>query len=157
MCNLLIIKGYKSFLGGVEGIATKTFYGNHFTIEGHQRVIFWKIELGAHHGCTLPNINTSNWQYTLEHRKYGESVSVFNIIQCFSQCILTSNIHINCLIHWFTKAIVCCTGIISCISPVDVCYSQHLSFLHHNSISLVPRLLFGPSDVWFWLTCCFTG
>lgn len=89
MCNLLIIKRYKSFLGGGEGIATKTFYGNHFIIEGHQRVIFWKIELGAHHGCTLPNINTSNWQYTLEHRKYGESVSVFNIIQCFSQCILT--------------------------------------------------------------------
>ena len=145
MCNLLIIKGYKSFLGGGEGTGTKTFYGNHFTIEGHQRVIFWKIELGAHHGCTLPNINTSNWQYTLEHRKYGESVSVFNIIQCFSQCILTSNIHINCLILWFTKAIICCTGIFSCINPVDGCYGQHLSFLHHNSISLVPGLLFGPS------------
>ena len=45
MCNLLIIKGYKSLFGGGEGIATKTFYGNHFTIEGHPRVIFWKIEL----------------------------------------------------------------------------------------------------------------
>ena len=37
MYNLLITKGYK--LGGVEGIATKNFYGDHFTIEGCQRVI----------------------------------------------------------------------------------------------------------------------
>ena len=76
---------------------------------------------------------------TLEHRKYGESVSVFNIMQCFSQCILTSNSHINCLILWFTKAIICCTGIFSCINPVDVCYGQHLSFLHHNSIPWFPN------------------
>ena len=76
----------------------------------------------------------------------------------FFQCILTSNIHINCLLLWFTKAIVCCTGKYSCISPVDVCYSQHLSALYHTSISLLePRLLFGPSDVWFWLTRSFTG
>ena len=66
----------------------------------------------------------------------------------FFQCILTSNIHINCLILWFTKAIVCCTGIISCISPVHVCYSQHLSFLYHTSTSLVPRLFFGPGNAW---------
>ena len=35
MYNLLIIKGYKFFLGGAEGIMTKIFCGNHFTIEGH--------------------------------------------------------------------------------------------------------------------------
>ena len=86
-----------------------------------------------------------------------ESTSLSNINQSFSQCILTSNIHINCSFLWFTKAIVCCTGITSCISPLDVCYSQHLSFLHHTSISLVPRLLFGPSDVWFWSTQSFAG
>ena len=71
------------------------------------------------------------------------------LVNVFFQCILTSNIHINYSVLWFTKAIVCCTGIISCIRPVDVCYNQHLSFLHHNSISLVPRLLSGPGDVWF--------
>ena len=81
-----------------------------------------------------------------------ESASLFNISHSFFQSILTSHIRINCLILWFTKAIICCTGKCSCISPVDVCYSQHLSFLHHNSISLVSRLLFGPSDVWFWST-----
>ena len=73
----------------------------------------------------------------------------------FFQCILTNNIHINCSVPWFTKAIVCWTVIFSCISPVDVVYIQHLSFLHHNSISLVPRLLFGPGDVWFYFTRCF--
>ena len=51
--------------------------------------------------------------------------------------ILSSNIHWNCSVLWFNKAIVCCTGKCSCITPVDVCYSQHLSFLHHTSISLV--------------------
>ena len=90
--------------------------------------------------------------HNLQKRKYEESASVFSLVKVFFQCILTSNVHINCLILWFTKAIICCTSIISCISPVDVCYSQHLSFLHHTSISLVPRLLFSPSDVWFWYT-----
>ena len=90
-----------------------------------------------------------------------------NIWKCIPAClafvnvffgyILTNNIHINCLVLWFTKAIVCCTGKYSCISPADVCYSQHLSYLYHTSISLVPRLLFGPGDVWFYLTQCFTG
>ena len=100
-------------------------------------------------GLTL--IQQLTAQY-IDIEKKNKSASLFNIIQTFFQCILTSNIHINCLALWFTKAIVCCTGIISCISPIDVCYIQHLSFLHHNSISLVPRLLFGPGDVWFWLT-----
>ena len=68
------------------------------------------------------------------------------------QCILTNNIHVNCSVLWFPKTIVCCTGECSCISPFDVCYSQHLSFLYHTNISLVPRLLFGPGDVWFYLT-----
>ena len=40
--------------------------------------------------------------------------------------ILSSNIHWNCSVLWFNKAIVCCTGKCSCITPVDVCYSQHL-------------------------------
>ena len=87
---------------------------------------------------------------------YIESASLFNISQCFFQCILTNNIHVNCSVLWFTKAIVCCTCKCSCISPFDVCYSQHLSFLHHTNISLVPRILFGPGDVWFYLTPCFT-
>ena len=67
-----------------------------------------------------------------------------------------NNIHINCLVLWFAKAIICYTGECSCISPVDVCYSQYLSFLHHTSISLAPRPLFGPGDVWFWSSRCFT-
>ena len=75
----------------------------------------------------------------------------------FCQYILTSNIHINHLVLWFTKAIVCCTGKCSCVGPFDVSYIQHFSFLHHTSISLVPRLLFGPTDVWFKSTQCFTG
>ena len=90
------------------------------------------------------------------NRKYRESASLFNISQCFFQCILTNNIHINCSVLWFTKTIVCCTGKCSCISPFNVCYSQHLSFLHHTNISLVPRLLFGPGDFWFYLTWYFT-
>ena len=73
-------------------------------------------------------------------------------MSAFFQYILTNNIHINCLALWFTKAIICCTGKCACITPIDFCYSQHLSFLHHTSISLVPRLLFGPSDAWFWST-----
>ena len=85
-----------------------------------------------------------------------ESTSLFNISQSCFQWILTNNIYIYGSALWFTKAIVCCTGIISCINPVDVCYSQHLSFLHHMSISLVPRLLFGPGDVWSYSTRCFT-
>ena len=76
------------------------------------------------------------------------STSPFNIVNFF-KFILTSNIHINCSVLWFTKAIVCCTSKLSCISPLDICYSQHLSFLHHTSTSLVPRLLFCPGDVWF--------
>ena len=45
-------------------------YGDHFKIEGRQKVIFKKFELGAQHGCTWPNINPSNWQHsTLKHRK----------------------------------------------------------------------------------------
>ena len=39
-----------------------------------------------------------------------ESASLFNIIHTFFQCILTSNIHMNCSLFWFTKAIICCTG-----------------------------------------------
>ena len=72
-------------------------------------------------------------------------ITVLHYSNIFSMHILTSNIHINCLILWFTKAIVCCTGIISCIIPVDVFYSQHFSLLHK-----VPRLFFGPVDGWFW-------
>ena len=32
------------------------------------------------------------------------------LVDVFFQCILTSNIHINCLVLWFTKAIICYTG-----------------------------------------------
>ena len=134
------------------------FYGNHFRIEGHQKVISWKIELGALHGCTYLNMSTSNWQHsTIQHRKYKESSSLSNISQSFFQCILTSNIHINCLVLCFTEAIVCCTGIFSCISPLHVFLSQQVSFLHHTSISLISGLPFGPSDVWFWSTRSFAG
>ena len=116
----------------------------------YDKGIFFKIELVALHGCTQPNINKNKWQHsTLQHRKHIKSAFLFNISHCFFQYILTSNIHINCLILWFTKAIVCCTGKCSCINPFDVCYSQHFSFVHHTSISLVPRPLFSPCDVWF--------
>ena len=92
----------------------------------------------------------SKAQYITTQKIYGKYISFF-------KCILTSNIHINCLVLWFTKAIVCWTIIFSCISPVNVFYIQHLSFLHHNSISLVPRLLLGPGDVWFWSTQSVAG
>ena len=49
-----------------------------------------------------------------------ESASMFNDSQSCFQCILTCNIHIDSLVLWFTKAIVCCTSKCSCISPVDV-------------------------------------
>ena len=136
------------------------FFGCLFVLQSpfYDWSIFWNIELSrALHGCTYPNINTSNWQLsTLQQRKYMESTSLFNISQCFFQCILTSNIHINCSVLWFTKAIVCCTGKHACISPVDVCYIQLFSFWELTSILLVPRLLFGPCDGWCSLTWCFT-
>ena len=92
----------------------------------------------------------SKAQYITTQKIYGKYISFF-------KCILTSNIHINCLVLWFTKAIVRWTIIFSCISPVNVFYIQHLSFLHHNSISLVPRLLLCPGDVWFWSTQSVAG
>ena len=59
--NPLIIRDMSFLLGGGggggggEGIATKIFYDDHFTIEGHQKVIFWKawspawMYLAKHH------------------------------------------------------------------------------------------------------------
>ena len=150
MYNLLIIKGYNFFFKGEgKGFQLKFFCGDHFTIEGHQTVIFWRIELMEPSMDVLSqtliqvtdsmHLNTEN-----SIRKVHLCLTWVNVFQC----ILTSNIHINCLILWFTKANVCCTGIISCISPVDVCYCQHLSFLHHTSTALVPRLFFGPVNAW---------
>ena len=102
-------------------------------------------------GQTLIRVIDSTVHYNTED-EWKEHL--LNISQSNFQCILTSNSHINCLVLRFAKAIVCCTGKCSCISPVDVCYSQRLSFLHHISF---PSLFFGPSDVWFWSTWCFTG
>ena len=125
-------------------------YTLYLSIKGRQKMIFLKFELGALHGCTWPNII-----HIIDSTHYNtENIVHFRLMLFthFFKSILTSNIHRNCFVLWFTKAIVCCTGVISCISPVDVCYSQHLSFFHHNSFSLVPRLFFSPSDVWFWST-----
>ena len=122
------------------------FYCDHFTIEG----FFEKLGLGP---CvdvlsqTSTKVIDSTVHYNTEN--IWKVHLCLTLINVFFLYILTSNIHINCSVLWFTKPIVCCTGKCSCISPFDVCYGQHLSFLHHTSISLVPRLLFGPGDVWF--------
>ena len=105
---------------------------------------------------TLIQVNDSKVHYNCTEYKWKVHLCLIIVKVFHNALILTSNNHINCLVLWFTKAIVCYTGIIPCITPVDVCYSQHLSFLHHNSIPLVPKLLFGPSDVWLHSTRCFT-
>ena len=130
------------------------FYSDHFTIEG----FFEKLSLEP---CmdvlsqTSIKVIDSTVHYNRENTwKMHLWVCLTFISECFLQCILTSNIHINCSVLWFTKAIVRWTVIFSCISSVDVCYTQHFS-LHHINIPLVPWLLFGPGDVWFYSTWCF--
>ena len=126
------------------------FYSDHFTIEE----FFEKLSLEPYMDVWIKVIDSTVHYNTENICKVHLCLTLVNV---FFQYILTSDIHINCLVFWFTKAIICCTGKCSCISPVDVCYGQHFSFLHHTSISLVPRLLFGPGDVWFKSTQCFTG
>ena len=127
------------------------FYCNHFTIEGLQKAIFEKLSLEPCMDVLSQTLIQVIKSTVLQHRENIKKLHLcLTLVMFFSMhTVLTNNIHINCSVLWFTKAIVCCTGIISCISPVDVCYSQYFSFLHHNSISLVPRLLFGPSNVWY--------
>ena len=52
MYNLLTIKGYKFLFKGRGRDCNQKFLWWPFTIEGCQRMIFWKIELGAQNGCT---------------------------------------------------------------------------------------------------------